>query len=309
MNKSKKYFNNENGQALLFIIVALTVAMAIGMSVSTRTISSVRRSTSTDTSSRVYSAAEGGIEWFLRQPQTVLNNLSDGNNSGGSECPTGTVDYLDDNNSCVINYTAATGDNIESRAVVNVAPFTFNNPTGSTNHYWFYLNSGEVKEVRLNGSYTGNIRICWSSQDTTLIPDLYYSYYNNASGMLQKGILRNRAGTNAANEGTLPANLVINASNTIYPALDFTECALVSIPNNAVMGLRLKSMYAPAKVGVFEAGGTLPTQGYIINSTGELVNEETIRTVKKLKVFRSFQYLPSIFDYAIYSDTNLGITP
>jgi len=309
MNKEQILIKNEKGQALMFIIVALTVAMAIGMSVSTRTISSVRRSTSTDTSSRVYSAAEGGIEWFLRQPQTVLNNLSDGNNNGGSECPTGTADNPDDNSSCVINYTAVSGDNISSRAVVNVSPFTYNNPAGSQNHYWFYINSGEVKEVRLDGSYVGNVRICWTSQDTAITPDLYYTYYNDARGMLYKGVLRNRAGTNAANEGTIPSNLVINAVNSPYPTLDFTECALVSIPNNNVLGLRIKAMFAPAKVGVFEAGDTLPTQGFMISSRGELANQETIRTIKQLRVFRSFQYLPSIFDYAIYSDTNLSITP
>jgi len=83
----------------------------------------------------------------------------------------------------------------------------------------------------------------------------------------------------------------------------------VSIPNNNVLGLRIKAMYAPAKVGVFEAGDTLPTQGFMISSRGELANQETIRTIKQLRVFRSYQYLPAIFDYAIYSDTNLSITP
>ena len=313
---NNKYINNERGQALLFVVVALTVALAIGMSVSTRTISSVKRSTSTDTSSRVYSAAEGGIEWFLRQPTSVLNALADGNNNSGADCPAGTTDYAGDDKSCVISYTSATGDNISSIAIVAVDPFTFNNPAGSTNHYWFYINSGEVKEIRLNGTYNGNLRICWATQDssaTPIIPDLYYTVYNNASGIINKGILRNSSGSHSGSteEGVTAASMVINGTtNTFYTNLDFTECATLNIPNaSSARGLRLKSMYAPSKVGVFPLTGTLPTQGYTINSIGQLQENETIKTVKKLKVFRSYEYMPSVFDYAIYSDTPLGITP
>jgi hypothetical protein len=308
MNNNYKYIKDEKGQALLFVVVALTVAMAIGMSVSTRTISSVRRSTSTDTSSRVYSAAEGGIEFFLNQPVTVLDALSDGNNNGGSDCPGGTAQHETNVAGCVITYSSVTGDNITSRATVSVAPFTFNNPTGGTDHYWFYVNTGEVKEVNLGGTYNGNLRVCWSSQDAAITPDIYYQYYNS-NGILRKGILRNVSGTNAGYEGTIPSSLVTNASASPYSTLDFTNCATVSVPSSSVRGIRFKSLYAPAKVGVFVLSGSFPTQGYTINSIGELFENEAIRTVKRLRVFRSYQYMPSVFDYAIYSDTELGITP
>ncbi|NMB70340.1 hypothetical protein GYA27_04030 [candidate division WWE3 bacterium] len=309
MNKKQIYIKNEQGQALLFVVVALTVAMAIGMSVSTRTISSVRRSTSTDTSSRVYSAAEGGIEWFLNQPSTVLNALSDGNTNGGSECPSGTQPHETNGAACVINYSSATGDNVRSRAIVTIAPFTYNSPTGSPNHYWFYVNTGEVKEVALGGSYNGNMRVCWSSQDSAITPDIYYSYYNNNNGIIRKSILKNQSRPNVNVSETNPVTLTTTASGTSYPTLDFTDCAVINISNNSVMGIRFKAMYAPAKVGVFEMDDTLPVQGYTISSIGELFENELIRTVKKLRVYRSFQYLPAVFDYAIYSDTNLAITP
>jgi len=307
MNKYK-HTDNEKGQALLFVVVALTVAMAIGMSVSTRTISSVRRSTSTDTSSRVYSAAEGGVEFFLNQPATVLDALSDGNTSGGADCPAGTAAHETNVGGCVITYTSATGDNITSRATVTVAPFTFNNPTGAPNHYWFYVNSGEVKEVNLGGTYSGNLQVCWSSQDASITPDIYYQYYNS-DGIQRKGILRNVSATNSAYEGTTAASLITAAVASPYPTLDFTNCATVSIPNNNIRGIRFKALYAPAKVGVFVLSGTLPNQGYTISSVGELFENEAIRTVKRLRVFRSFQYMPAIFDYAIYSDTELLMTP
>jgi Tfp pilus assembly protein PilX len=307
MNKKQMYLKNEQGQALLFVVVALTVAMAIGMSVSTRTISSVRRSTSTDTSSRVYSAAEGGIEWFLNQPTTVLNALSDGNTNSGAECPSGTQPHETNGAACVITYSSATGDNVTSRAIVTVAPFTYNSPTGSPNHYWFYVNSGEVKEVALAGTYNGNMRVCWSSQDSNITPDLYYSYYSD-SGIIRKAIIKNQSRPNVNVSETNPVTLTATATGSPYPTLDFTECSLVNIPNG-VRGIRFKAMYAPAKVGVFEVDDTLPVQGYTINSIGELFENEIIRTVKRLRVFRSFQYMPAAFDYAIYSDTNLGITP
>ena len=71
-NKNTKY-NNEKGQTLLFVIVAVTIAMAVGVAVSTRTIQSLKRVARTDTSARVIAAAEGGIENLLGRNYSQLD--------------------------------------------------------------------------------------------------------------------------------------------------------------------------------------------------------------------------------------------
>jgi len=81
--KNTKYKMNKNqkGQTLLFVIVAVTIAMAVGVAVSTRTIQSLKRVVRTDTSARVIAAAEGGIENLLGRNYSQLRKaLYDVNN-------------------------------------------------------------------------------------------------------------------------------------------------------------------------------------------------------------------------------------
>ena len=75
--------NKNKGQALLFVVVAVAMAMAIGVSVSTRTISSLKRASRTDTSARVIAAAEGGIENLLGRNYSELNAAVD---DGSVDC-------------------------------------------------------------------------------------------------------------------------------------------------------------------------------------------------------------------------------
>ena len=69
---------NEKGQALLFVVVAMTIALSIGINASVRTITSLSRTTRTYTASRALAAAEGGIEVSFDVPkwayiQTLLS--------------------------------------------------------------------------------------------------------------------------------------------------------------------------------------------------------------------------------------------
>ncbi len=77
MNMEKTKMNkNQKGQTLLFVIVAVTIAMAVGVAVSTRTIQSLKRVARTDTSARVIAAAEGGIENILSRTYSQLDEVA-----------------------------------------------------------------------------------------------------------------------------------------------------------------------------------------------------------------------------------------
>ena len=71
-----KMNKHEKGQTLLFVIVAVTIAMAVGVAVSTRTIQSLKRVARTDTSARVIAAAEGGIENLLSKNYSQLDDVA-----------------------------------------------------------------------------------------------------------------------------------------------------------------------------------------------------------------------------------------
>ncbi|RJR27403.1 hypothetical protein C4561_02525 [candidate division WWE3 bacterium] len=301
-------YNNSSGQALLFIVVAMSVALAIGIAVSSRTLTSLRRTTSTDTSTRVFATAEGGIEWFLRQPTDVLMELSDGDVNNGvncpatnSECPCGTLPHPTDNSACILEYPGQSGDSINAQASVRISTFTWNFQDGANDHYWFNLDPGDVKEVRLvnianNVYYQGNIDICWRSLEASQSSGIYFATYSSG-GVVSKGVA-----SPTFPVGTYDVGGDVNAG---AGRLDFDQCYRININTNRT-GLRLKSLYAPSKVGIFPAtSNNFPLQGFLIESTGEISDDSGIRVTKRIQVYRSFPYMPSIFDYAVYSDGDI----
>jgi hypothetical protein len=307
-NKKTKYILNEQGQALLFVIVALTIALAVGLAASSRTVSSIKRSTNIDTSARAYSAAEGGGEWFLRQPENVLDALSDGNTS--SQCPTGTTSNTT-NTSCILTFTSASGDNITSRATVSVSPFKFNSQSGlSPSHRYFDLNQGEVKEIRLyEGSsyYNGNLNICWQSQDTSVTSDLYIIVYN-ANGEVRRLVINNSSTTNSSHEGFRPSSMHVTAVASTYSNYPYSYCYNYTVPGGTFhpRGLRVKSLYGRSLVGVVPSNAaSFPGQGYMIVSRGELLQDNVTKISKTVTTYRSLKYLPAIFDYAVYTNGDL----
>jgi hypothetical protein len=289
--------NSQKGQALLFVVVAMTIALTVGVAVTSRTLSSLKRTSNTDTSSRVYSAAEGGIEWFLRQPISVLEALADGDTNGGAECPSGTAGDSSDASACVVEYQPQDDDKIQSKALIRVSEFNFNETTSGNEHYWFIVNPGSVKEVALkdyqsSSYYSGNIDLCWQSQEASQSAVLYYYTYGD-SGIREKELV---APTSIV--GTVNLSDEANASTG---KSGYDSCYTVSIASGT-NGIRIKSLYAPAKVAVF-ASSSFPTQGYRVTSLGQIDNvAEKVKAVKEIQVYRSLPYAPAAFDYAIYSD-------
>ncbi|OGC68692.1 hypothetical protein A2415_01930 [candidate division WWE3 bacterium RIFOXYC1_FULL_39_7] len=309
MIKKDNPLNNSKGQALLFIVVAMSVALAVGIAVSSRTLSSLRRTSNTDTATRVFASAEGGIEWFLRQPADVLLDLSDGDTTNGnncaatsSECPCGTLPHPTDISACILEYPGQGADNINAKAEIRVSTFTLNAEDAATDHYWFTLDPGDVKEVRLvnlaaDEYYQGDVDICWRSLDTTQSSGIYYLTYDQ-DGVIAKGLI---SPTFPTGTYTVTGDVVAGSGT-----LDYDQCYQLNI-NTDTDGLRLKSLYVPSKIGIFPSTLTnFPLQGFEIESTGEIGDENGIRVTKVINVFRSFPYMPAILDYAVYSDGDIN---
>lgn len=75
--------NKEKGQLLLTIILVLTIALAIGLSVVQKSLVDISTATKTEQSSQAFSAAEAGVEKALLSPQggTDLNFSLDNTSS------------------------------------------------------------------------------------------------------------------------------------------------------------------------------------------------------------------------------------
>jgi len=304
---TKTQVTDQTGQALLFVVVAMTIALTVGVAVSSRTLSSLKRTSSTDTSTRVFSAAEGGAEWFLRQPISVLAELSDEDPDTG-ECPKGTVP--DQQETCVLTFKPQGTDKIQSKAVITVKRFNVNHTQTGNDHYWFVLEPGGVKEIALKDYFTDtfygdSVDVCWKSQESAQSAGLYYIINTPTfKEPIRKGIL---------SPATVVGTFDVSGDKSAAPAsqarrnLGFDSCYTLAIDKDS-LGLRLKVLYVPARIGIFPSNvATFPTQGFAINSLGEVDKvAQGVGAVKEVTVYRSMPYAAGVFDYALYSDSAIN---
>lgn len=66
---------NNSGQVLLIVTILLTIMLGIGLSISNQTISSIFRTSQSDSFQKVTAAAEGGIEKYLLLSDAQLKSL------------------------------------------------------------------------------------------------------------------------------------------------------------------------------------------------------------------------------------------
>lgn len=302
MNKILNKKTYETGQTLLFVIVAVTIALAVGIAVSTRTISSLRRVSRTDTSTRVIAAAEGGIENMLGR---TYNQLDDAIGEVNCDSIGADLELIGSDSSCVYTFNPDPGDEdlISSRAVVQVETFNSNESTsGGVDGYTFELGPGLMREVYIpSSSYAPNtIQICWANENSAV----YYSSYS-PNGEVQKGGLQPDSGLPYA--GLLVSDLFDDYVE--LPAdradLGYTSCKDIDLVGSH-HGLRIKVLYDTSKVGVFPIGGQLPIQGYRLTSIGEVVTGQGSEEKATVIVHKTFPYAPDIFDYGIYTPGTLN---
>ena len=280
----KNIYNNQKGQTLLFVVVAMTIALSIGINASVRTLTSLSRTSRTDTASRALAAAEGGIERYLALSSGELEDATEGT------CPEG--DYVSDGGfdngpACKIEFEDAS-DVLISQAFVTVERYT---PT----YYPFTLESGQLKEINLydheDDTYYSDsqIEICWSSDPESDL--LYISYDNN--GVQERGGLtgNNPPGAPYEAEGFTTAG----AGHDGYD-----NCETVDIGTD-IYGLRIRSLGGTSNVAVFPNGGaTLPLQGYRITSIGKLEQDQGVTATRVIRIIKTLPYLPVAFDFALY---------
>lgn len=289
-NNKKTIVKGEKGQALLFVVVAVTIALAVGISVSTRTLNLTKRVSRSDTATRVIAASEGGIERLMGESDVFLNSLATPN----PVCNSPWVPYPD--GKCAIEFAPTPGDNITARAIVDAEKFRLN----ETDDYWFNLDPGYVKEINLSDypsgtgvSYTpDSIDICWDNAGAAI----YYLSYN-ANGDIKKG------GFNAE---SFPNKSKVAGFISKGAGRGYAVCGTIRKGNELVSnayGLRIKTLYASTKVAVFPSGdlSKFPYQGYKLISKGELKVGDEVKDVKIINAYRSYSYIPSVFDYGLYT--------
>ena len=286
---------SSSGQILVLVLLVVLVALTIGLSIASRTLSSLKSSAELDQSNRAFNAAEAGVERALSLLKT-----------------SGDVDVCDNNN-CKANIPGIVSKvevdeagggpnafgvaNLQQDEVLQVNLEGFSSPSNLLDVYW-----GRVEDAGIGGT----------CQDKPAIV-VSVVYRNTGSGAYGMG----KAAYDKCDNAHRRQNGFDNASVSITPpkltSLEFDDGTgglygfratlnltpggpLVSSGSQPLLA-RARLMYATDKPVVFDPrGAILPLQGQQITSTAEIGGKQ--RTVRVLKTNPT---LPAIFDYALFN--------
>lgn len=288
----------QKGQIILLLILVMTVALAIGLSIVQKSLVDVSTASKVEQSSRAFSAAEAGIEKALKGDTNIHQSFA-GNSSNIKEVvDTGLIPPYPPTDPPTRQDPLAIPP-LAKEDVVQIWLADFNstaNPPDSV----YIQNTLDV--------YWGN-----SSTDKAAI-ELTLVYYDSTAKIYtaKKWYLDN------ANASRSPANgfkTVTCGGNYTLPGyqcyvrigdqiLDpyYNTSGYGALPSGLML-IRARLLYnttsqplAVHAVGVCGKPCSLPPQARIIVSTG--VSGETQRRVK---IFQSSKVVPPFFDYAIFS--------
>ncbi|HSX39437.1 MAG TPA: hypothetical protein VLI92_02495 [Candidatus Saccharimonadales bacterium] len=281
------YNKKQQGQALLFVLISMTIALAVGINVSLRTISTLARTSNTDTATRVLAAAEGGAEQFVvKSNQTLSGLLSTCNGNYGTN-NTAVPD------SCAVKFDTnlLNADPVKAQAAVKVETFSSNKPNG----YEITVKKDNVGEVNLVGTTTP-LTVCWKPIAPAKPTDIYLIFHTTLGAVgAKQGLTSNAVASPYKTTGFTTAGSG-GASGYSYCV---TTVAVVS-PKT----LRVYSLHGDSNVLI--QSNSLPVQGYKITSFGQLINQGKITATKTVVVYRSNPFLPSVFDAGIYTLNDLN---
>lgn len=285
--------NNEKGQIILTLILVMTVALAIGLSVVQKSLVDVSTSTKVEQSSRAFSAAEAGIEKALGGDPSGVNFSDIGSRTtavsdtglipcipGATDCsPAGSrqapleypplakedvvqvwlADYQSDTNPPRVGYSQPTldvywGNSATDRAALELT-LVYHNGTQYVSRKWYLDHDAEATRRTANsfGSVT-----CAGSTGEMLVTSQYQC--KKTIDSLPSGLM------------LLRARLLYNTTSQPLAVQASWPC---SLPGNACF---------------------IPPQARNITSTGAAGE-----TQRKVQLFQVNKVVPPYFDYAIFS--------
>ncbi len=283
----------QKGQVILILILVMTVALSIGLSIVQKSLLDVSTASKVEQSSRAFSAAEAGIEKALRGDTTLQSFL--GNNSKIAEIQ----------DSGAIPPSASLGTWQEALQYP---------PLGKEDvaQIWLAdLNSSSnpppaVYQQQTLSVYWGNSESDKAALELTLI------YYNGTSYQSRKWYLDNANATRNPSNGfegvSCPGTYTLGAityqcRKTLGDGTGINNDPLPSSSPNILVLIRARMLYnstsqpfAIRAVGTCGAACSLPSQARNITSTGVAAD-----TRRKVQLFQLNKVVPFYFDYAVFS--------
>lgn len=277
---------NNSGQALLIILLIMAVALTVGLSVVSRSITDIRVSQQEEESARVFSAAEAGIEAAL-----------------AGETITEFGDF-----SIEIASVELGGEGQTS--------FVFPKEirAGDIQAVWLVSHDEDGNLQSDFGSFT-DLTFYWgnegtsSNQDTTPALEAMIIYVDGGRYRTRRVAFDPYGARPDGNDFTSDAVGSAGYSlegKTFAFRVQFTQDNDIdSFPSGNLYAVRIKLLYNDDQshlLGIETSGDNLPVQGTCYESRAEHSETGISRKVKQCQFHKS---LPDIFDYVLFSEGGL----
>jgi hypothetical protein len=278
---------NQSGQALLIVVLAMVVALTVGLSVVSRSIVNLKNSQQQANSQQALSAAEAGVQQAIGNGTGVAQGqFSASNFYTSSATVSGEAEFLLDGNNKVSK---------DDAMYIWLTPY-FSDPT---------------KLFQDANRWTGNLKIYWGDSTTACnnaALEIVVISGSRATPVVSRyaydpcsGSAGNR---NASNNFSAP-----NPANHPISGITLYNTATIPVTNGFIA--RVIPLYSDAYIGVLGTNTppspVLPAQGSIITSTGTIVPPGSLplstsnSVVRKLNVFQGYPEVPAeLFPFTLF---------
>jgi hypothetical protein len=263
-------FNYQNGQALLIVVLVMVIALTVGLSIASKSITSFRSSTDTASSQKALSAAEAGIEQALKSntsiPSTYISPSQEANYSTIVTTISGKTFLLNGGNPLLqdsgvdlwlTNYSS-------DPTKLYLSPYYY--PSGSSFTIYWGDSTGGCNNAALE------VVTITGTKSNPLLSRYAYDPCQTRSG--QNGFT------------------FIGLSQASVGGKTFYYQATIPFGNNGLI-TRIVPLYANAVMGVIGTN-TFPPQGSVITSLGT-----SGTTQRKINVFQGYPEIPA--EYYLYN--------
>lgn len=257
----------QSGQILLVVVLVMVVVLTVGLSIVTRSITSLRTTQEDASSQKAFSAAEAGVEQLINSASTAKSDSSFGADASYS---VSTAVVGGDSPSFLINNYAQVDQDDGADVWLSSHPLYSDPLTTPVTVFW-----GKNPEV------------CSSNPDLNTMAAIEIAVISgNLSAPVMEHYAFDPCALRAQDNGL---SVDIQAGQTVLDKA-FAHRVTINVTTGRLM--RIIPLYAPTVMAVSTGGSgpNLPPQGTLIQSTG--VSGEVQR---KIQVFKGFPKVPNEF--------------
>lgn len=273
---------NQRGQVILILILIMTVALAIGLSVIQRSLSDVSTATKLEQSSRAFSAAEAGIEKAIQQNSSIASLTLDNN---------AVIEGVDKNDipsaNQALEYPPIAKEEMAQVWLASPSDLSVGYNANSLDIYW------------------GNAGVASSDEPAIEITVVYLNTsneYTNKKYFYDRDAATRNNGFNATSincpSDSITTSLSPLVAKTFFckRTIDVSNSVLTGLSRLILLRARLLYNGTSQAFAVKPVSGSLPAQASLFTATGA-----SGQTQRKVQVFRLNKVVPPFFDYAIFS--------